>query len=309
MSYTFKEIEFLSSDGKNTIHAELYIPDTAPRGVLQISHGMIDYVGRYDTLVEFLTSEGYVVAGNDHLGHGGSVKSDEDFGFFAEKDGYAYVIEDLHKMNEILHNEYPALPVFMLGHSMGSFLARLYAVKYPDTIRGLIIHGTGGKNPMLAPGKLIVKLIRAFRGPRHRSKLVEGLAFGSYNARFDKSEGEWAWLTRDLPRVASRNSDKRTAFKFTLAGYLDLFEVLGGSNSKKWYASYPKEMPTLVMSGDMDPVGNYGKGVKEVYDGLVAAGVKNVTLKLYEGARHELFNETNRHETFLDILEWLGATV
>ena len=307
MSYTFREIGFLSSDGKNNIHAELYIPDTEPRGVIQISHGMIDYVGRYKALAEFLTSFGYVVAGNDHLGHGGSVRCEDDFGFFADRDGYRLVIDDLKKMNVILHGEYPDLPIVMLGHSMGSFLARLYAVKYPDTISGLIIHGTGGKNPLLAPGKLIVKLLRLIKGDRHRSPFVEGLAFGSYNARFDKSEGEWAWLTRDLEQVADRNTDKRTNFKFTLAGYTDLFAALGESNSKEWYANYPKELPTLVMSGSMDPVGNYGRGVEEVYSGLVAAGVTNARLRLYEGARHELFNETNRQECFNDILEWLGA--
>ena len=307
MSYIFKEISFPSSDEKNTIHAELYIPESGKiRAVIQISHGMIDYVARYKALAEFFVREGYVVAGNDHLGHGGSVASNDDFGFFASRDGYKYVIEDLYRMNGILHDEFRGVPVIMLGHSMGSFLARLYAAKYPDSISGLIIHGTSGKNPLLGMGTLVVRLLRAIYGERHRSKLVTALAFGSYNARFDKSEGEWAWLTRDLERVADRDTERRTNFKFTLAGYADLFALIGGCNSKEWYENYPKSLPTLIMSGDMDPVGNYGKGIKEVYEGLLGAGAVNVRCKLYEGARHELFNEINRSECFLDILAWLG---
>ena len=307
MSYTLKEISYPSSDKKNTIHAELYLPDGVEiRGVLQISHGMIDYVARYEGMADFLASEGYVLAGNDHLGHGKSVASDEDFGFFASSGGVDYVLCDLKEMNRILHEEFPTVPVFMLGHSMGSFLARLYAVKYPETISGLIIHGTGGKNPLLIPGRAVVKLLKLIYGERHRSKLVNTLAFGSYNNKFDKSEGEWAWLTRDTARVADRCNDKRTAFKFTLSGYDDLFSALGESNSQRWYENYPKSLPTLIMSGEMDPVGNYGRGVLEVYEGLLSRGC-DVKLKLYEGARHELFNETNRQESFFDILEWLGA--
>ena len=307
MSYTLKEITYPSSDRKNAIHAELYVPDgVAIRGVLQISHGMIDYVGRYEGMADFLTREGYVLAGNDHLGHGGSVSSDEDFGFFASSGGLDFVVDDLREMNRILHGEYPDLPVFMLGHSMGSFMARIYAVRYPDTISGLIIHGTGGKNPLLGPGKAVVKLLKLIYGERHRSRLVNTLAFGSYNNKFDKSEGEWAWLTRDTARVADRCKDKRTAFKFTLAGYSDLFAALTSCNTADWYESYPKSLPTFIMSGEMDPVGNYGRGVLEVYEGLLDKGC-DVRLKLYEGARHELFNETNRQESFFDILEWLGA--
>lgn len=307
MNYIHRELTFPSTDGKNTIHAELFVPsDNNIRGVIQIAHGMIDYVGRYRVLAEAMTALGFVVAGNDHLGHGESVASPEDFGFFASRDGYTYVIDDLNKMNGILRSEFPGVPVVLLGHSMGSFISRLYAVKYPESIDGLIIHGTAGPNPALGPGMMVVKLLRAIKGERHRSKFVRSLAEGGYNKGFDPAEGEGAWLTRDASMVSDRPDNPKTNFIFTLAGYADLFTMLSKCNSKEWFVGFPKKLRTLVVSGDTDPVGDFGKGVKYVYENLKANGA-DVSLKLYEGARHELFNETNRDEVFSDLAAWLSG--
>ena len=309
MGYSVKELELSSSDGKNTVRGAIYLPEFgSPRAVIAISHGMIDYVGRYVRLVEYFTERGYAVAGNDHLGHGKTAACPEDFGYFAKKDGYKLVIDDLKRMNEIIRSELPGVPVVLLGHSMGSFLARLYAEKYPDTVDGLIIHGTGGKNPLLPLGKTVIALVRLLRGDRHRSRLVNTLAFGSYNDRFDKLEGEWAWLTRETALVCDRDKDPYTAFKFTAAGYADLFKIIGLSNGAAHFDNFPKNLPTLVISGEADPVGDYGKGVKFVYDSLLDRGCK-ASLKLYEGARHELFNETNRDEVFSDILAWIEREI
>ena len=309
MGYTYKEISFPSSDSVNTVAAYMFIPDGEVRAVVQISHGMIDHIGRYRELCEYFADRGIAVAGNDDLGHGRTAAIPEDLGYFAERDGYRYVIDDLYRMNALIREHIPGVPVVMLGHSMGSFMARLYAVKYHDTLDGIIIHGTGGANPLLAPGKIIAKLIRLLRGSRHRSKLITSLAFGSYNSHFPKEEGADAWLTRDVERVSDRQTDPYTSYKFTVSAYIDLFTVLGESNSKVWYINYPKELPTLIVSGDADPVGDYGRGVESVYNGLAAVGVKDVELKLYEGARHELFNETTRDEVFADLIAWLGERV
>ena len=310
MNYQYSEFSFLSSDGKNSIHAEIYAPrEKEIRGVVQLAHGMVDYVARYTELADYLAGEGFVFAGNDHLGHGKSVKSKDDFGYFAPVDGYKYVIDDLYKMNGELHKMYPDKPVILLGHSMGSFLSRLYAVKYPKSISGIIIHGTGGKNPALPFGKIVVSLLKAIRGEKHRSQFVKNLSFMGYNSKFDKSEGSEAWLTRAGELVAGRKDDERTNFTFTLSGYKDLFTMLGECNSSKWYATYPKGLPTILMAGAADPVGNYGEGVREVYDGLSKAGVVALDIELYEGARHELFNETNRAEVFRDLCDWLITIV
>lgn len=308
MSYNHSEFSFLSSDGKNNIHAEIYAPKGREiRGVVQLAHGMVDHVGRYTALAEYLVGEGFVFAGNDHLGHGKSVATPDDFGFFASFDGYKLVIDDLYTMNGELRKRFPGKPVILLGHSMGSFLARLYAVKYPTSINGIIIHGTGGKNPALLLGKAVVGVLRAIFGERHRSKLVKKLSFMGYNSKFDKSEGDEAWLTRAGELVADRKDDPRTNFTFTLAGYNDLFTMLGECNSNLWYYQYPRSLPTILMAGGADPVGNYGDGIREIYDGLSQEGVVALDVEIYEGARHELFNETNRAEVFRDICDWLST--
>ena len=307
MNYNLTEISYPSSDGKHTIYAEMYTPKNATaRAVVQLAHGMIDYTARYKELAEYLTSRGYILAGNHHLGHGRSAADGADFGYFADKGGLDFVIEDMHTMNAKLRELFPTLPVVLFGHSMGSFLSRLYATRYPRSIKGLVIHGTGGKNPLLGAGMTLAKLIRAIYGPRHISALIENLAFGAYNKRYPKEEGHNAWLTRELDLVATRDTDPFTSFKFTVSGYIDLFTALGECNKKAWYKAYPKDLPTLVISGDDDPVGNYGKGPAEVYRGLMLAGVSGVELKLYEGARHELFNESCREEYFADLTAWIG---
>ena len=307
MNYIHKDITFLSSDGKNTIHAELFVPsDNNVHGVVQIAHGMMDYIGRYKGLAAALCAAGYVLAGNDHLGHGDSVKTAGDYGFFANKNGYNYVIDDVKKMNDIIRAEFLGVPVTLLGHSMGSFISRLYAVKYRDSLDALIIHGTAGPNPATGAGKLIVKILRGIKGDRHRSKFICSLADGGYNKGFDPADGPNAWLTRDVSLVADRIGNPKNDFIFTLAAYEDLFTFLGNCNSNEWFASFPKDLKTLVVSGEQDPVGGFGKGVRYVYDNLKKNGAK-VELKLYPGARHELFFETNRDEVFADLTTWVGS--
>ena len=310
MNYNFSEITFPSKDGIHTIYAEIYTPKrSTAKGVVQLAHGMIDYVGRYKALAEHLCGEGYILAGNHHLGHGRSAASSEELGFFADSNGAEYVVRDMHSMNRILRDEFPALPVVVMGHSMGSFITRLYVEKYPHSIKGAIIHGTGGPNRLLPLGKALASLISKTRGKKYRSPMIKKLAFGSYNSKFPKSEGPDAWLTRDVDSVSDRVNDKYTSFDFTVSAYMDLFSMIGDSNSKEWFDSYPKELPTLIVSGDMDPVGNYGRGPDYVYKHLLISGCKSVELKMYEGARHELFNETNREEVFSDLVGWLNGVI
>ncbi len=308
MNYNRTETRFRSSDGKNTVYAEIYAPKDVPaKGVVQLVHGMIDYTGRYKELADFLTANGYIFAGHHHLGHGRTAASHDDLGFIAERDGDKLLVEDVRLMNKYLKDVFPTLPIYLLGHSMGSFISRMYAVKYPETIDGFIIHGTGGANPLVGAGKALAGLIKLMRGPRSRSSLITGMAFGSYNKRYPAEEGHNAWLTRDGETVKDRDTNEFTSFEFTVSAYIDLFNLLSGCNSKKWYKNYPKKLPTLIMSGTMDPVGNYGKGPEEVYKALIKEGALKLEMNLYDGARHELFNETNRQEVFEDILEWLSG--
>ncbi len=308
MNYNFEELTYPSSDGKNTVYAEIYTPKLkTARGIVQLSHGMVDHPGRYLNLIEYLTGEGYIFAGNHHLGHGRTAASPEDFGYFAKRGGVEYVLADLHHFNKYLRSTYPALPLVLLGHSMGSFIARLYVNLHPHSMRAVIIHGTGGPNPLAPLGKLVARGVSLLRGERSRSKLITSLAFGSYNKRFDKSEGSTAWLSRDTAAVCGKQDDPLASFTFTTSGYLDLFDMLSRSNKRAWYREYPKDMRTLVMSGDGDPVGGFGKGVNYVYRHLMLEGCTDVQLKLYPECRHELFNETNRDAIFADMKAWLDG--
>ena len=305
MSFIHRDVTFPSSDGKNTIHAELFVPsDNNISAVVQISHGMMDYVGRYRGMAEAFCAKGIALCGHDHLGHGDSVKTPDDYGFFARKNGYDFVIDDVKRMNDLIRKEFPGVPVVLLGHSMGSFIARLYSVKYADSIDGLIIHGTAGPNPATGAGLLLVKLLRAVKGERHRSKFVCSMADGGYNKGFDPAEGDGAWLTRDPSMVADRVGNPKNDFIFTLAGYEDLFTFLGNCNDQRWFREFPMGLSTLIVSGESDPVGGFGKGVRYVYDNLKKNGA-SVQLKLYPEARHELFMETNRNEVFADLIAWI----
>ena len=306
MNYVFTDTTFPSSDGIHNVYAEIYAPrDGEIKGVVQLAHGMRDHAGRYKALADYLAGSGYVFAGHHHLGHGRTVNTKDEFGYFAKRGGVHYLVEDMHGMNKKLRELYPEAPLTVLGHSMGSFITRLYAEKYPEDMQKVIIHGTGGPNPLLPMGKFVAGTVRLFRGGKHRSKLITGLAFGSYNSRFPKSDGKNAWLTRDVSRVSDRKNDELLRFIFTTSAYLDLFSMIGKVNSRAWFKAYPKNMPTLIISGDMDPVGNYGKGPVYVYDRLVREGCSAVELKMYEGARHEPFNETNSDEVFCDLLAWI----
>ena len=309
MSFIHKDLTLPSSDGKNTLHAEMFLPsDGKARCVVQIAHGMMDYIGRYRGFAEALCGAGIALAGNDHLGHGDSVSCAEDYGFFASHGGYDFVIDDVKRMNDLIHRELPDTPVVLMGHSMGSFIARLYALRYESSIDGLIIHGTAGPNPATGAGKLLVKLLRAIKGERYRSKFICSLADGGYNKGFDPAEGPNAWLTREPSLVADRIGNPKNDFIFTLAGYEDLFCFLGDCNSADWFAKFPRQLRTLVISGEADPVGGFGKGVRYVYDNLKKQGAL-VELKLYPEARHELFFESNRDEVFADLIGWIEGIV
>ncbi len=310
MAYNFESVTFPSADGKHTVYTEIYTPkNKTARGIVELSHGMIDHPGRYLTLIERLTDEGYIFAGHHHLGHGKTAGCEEDLGFFADRGGVELLIKDMKTVNRYLRDTYPTLPITLLGHSMGSFIARLYASKHSSTVNAVIIHGTGGPNRLAPLGKLLVKGMMLVCGKRHRSKFVTNMAIGAYNKKFGKDAPKNCWLSRDseIPAVRDKHNDPYGNFTFTLSAYLDLFKLVTLSNSKGWYTGYPKNMKTLIMSGKEDPVGDFGRGVNYVYKRLLVSGCTDVALKLYEGARHELHNEINRDEVFTDILSFLGG--
>lgn len=297
---------FLSMDKKTQIHAVKWEPEQGEiRGVLQISHGMVEYVERYEPFAEFLTEQGFVVVGNDHLGHGKSVVSQEYWGYFAPEHGSDLVVQDLHQLREKTQAEYPQIPYFMLGHSMGSFLLRKYLCKYGEGLSGAIIMGTGTQtDKTVGLGKKICMLIAGFRGWHYRSGLVHKMAFSANNRRF-KAEGPDAWLTKDKEIVNAYRNDPRCTFRFTLNGFYNLFDTIHYMNQPENLAAVPGNLPLFFVSGEYDPVGDYGAGVKKAYETYVQMGITDVTMKLYSADRHEILNELDRETVYQDIYGWI----
>ena len=304
-----EEIRFPSADGKHQIAGFYYTPVSGEiSAVIQLSHGMCEYICRYEPMFEVLTAAGFAVCGNDHLGHGDSA-APEDYGFAAEENGQEFLLKDLKSMNTLAREKYPGLPLFLLGHSMGSFYARWYGEKFPETINGLIISGTGGPNGMIGMGKGLASMLAKIRGPRYVSDLMVKISTGSYIKGIEQDGSGNAWLSRDPSVWQAYDADPRCGFPFTVSAYRDMLTVYQHVNKPAWAAGLNKKLPVLIYSGDRDPVGNFGKGVRAVYAMLQDAGMKDVTMKLYPGARHEMHNETNREEVFDDLLAWLKARI
>jgi len=303
-----KEFTYLSSDGKNHVAAYLYTPaDRVPRAVVQICHGMCDYIGRYAALTEALVAAGYAVCGNDCLGHGRTARHSDDLGFFASEDGVDTVVTDAHKLTLQIHAQFKGTPVVLLGHSMGSFVARLYALSYARDVEGIILLGTA-QNRLAGFGRMIANRIVHTEGENYRSEKLKRFVFGPYNRRVGGDPDGCEWLTRDDEKVAAYMTDPYCNFIFTASAFSDLFDMLDRVSASSWAKKYPKSMPTLIASGACDPVGACGKGPQTVAAKLQSAGVSDVTLKLYEDARHELHNEISptRETFFEDVVTWLS---
>lgn len=301
----FWQDRYPSADGYSSISYFCFVPmDTAPKAVIQISHGMCEYVLRYRPLAEYLCSLGYAVCGNDHTGHGESVVDDGELGLTGGVDA---MVEDLYTLTETIREQFAELPVILLGHSMGSFLARLYAETYPEGADGLVIVGTGGPDNPTELGKALAKTTAKLRGEKHRSPLITEIAFGSYNKGLTCEKGKKAWLSRDTAVVDAYAEDKYCNYTFTAKGYYDLFDMIGRVSRKEWAQKLPKNLPILMLSGEADPVGSYGKGVEKVYGRLLDAGMEDVKLILYPEMRHEVFNEIGKEQVFGDLAEWLSA--
>ncbi len=298
-------IHFPSSDTTHTIAAYVYtMPDVPVHAVLQLSHGMCEYIRRYEPMARFYAAHGIALAGNDHLGHGESAAPGE-YGHYGEPGGRYYLLQDLHRMNEHLHQEFPGLPVFLYGHSMGSFYARWYAERWPETIAGLIISGTAGPQLLHTVGQGIATVLAAVRGPRTVSPFMVRANMGGYCKRIPGAKSPNAWLTRDEAVVRAYDADPLCTFPFTLGSYREMLAAIHHVNRVRWARSVDKTLPILLISGAEDPVGGYGEGVRKVWAMLGDAGVKDLTCEIFEGARHELHNEWNREEVFDYVLHWL----
>lgn len=301
-----EEFFYPSSSGKTQIHAVRYTPDGEIKAVLQISHGMVEFIERYEEFAQFLNEHNILVTGNDHLGHGGSINSKADYGYFAEVDGNGAVLDDLHKLTVITKELYPNVPYFLLGHSMGSFYARQYLCEYGSELDGAIIMGTGHMPLMLVKaGMVLSKIIATFRGWRYRSKFINNMAFGGYNKRFEPGETKSDWLSKNKDSVNAYLADERCTFVFTLNGYYNMLKGISRLYDRDLLDKMPKDLPVFFMSGEDDPVGEFKEGVLRAIQTFYDAGMKNVSAQFYPDDRHEILNELDRAEVYEDILAWM----
>ena len=297
-----------STDGTHTLKGIVFEPEGAPRGIIHIVHGMAEHIERYEKTMRELSQAGWIVAGYDHLGHGFTALNDSELGFIAPKNGWKYLVDDVEAFREALLEKYGRhLQYVLFGHSMGSFIVRLAATEHtaPDK---LIVMGTGGPNPAAGVGGVLAGAIKTVRGKKHVSPFFEGIAFKGYNDRFkDEPDGDnYSWLSTQKSTRVKYIADKFCGFHFTISALQDLVKLNAKSNSAAWFRAFPKSLPVLLTSGSEDPVGNYGEGVKQVRDGLVNAGVKNVSMKIYDGARHEILNDFTHDRVVADILEFIN---
>lgn len=302
-----EDFYFDSRDQRDKIHAIKWLPDIEkPVCIFQIVHGMAEHIDRYDEFARFLAGKGFLVVGDDHLGHGKSVPEGGTYGYFCEQDAANVVVRDVHRLKKIMQEQYPGVPYLILGHSMGSFILRNYLFRYGSGIDGAIIVGTGMQSKFtLFAARTVTAVQKLFCGPKHVGKFIDKASFGSYNERFEPVRTTADWLSRETANVDRYLADPMCGFVFTLNGFATLFELIHNCYDEKKINSMPKQLPVILLSGADDPVGNYGKSVETVYHSYLEHGMQNVQMKLYEKDRHELLNETDRVSVYGDIYRWV----
>jgi len=303
-----REREFFlpSSDGKHKLRCMEWIPDGDVKAVLQIAHGMVEHIGRYREFCIWMAEHGVAVIGHDHLGHGKSVSNRDEFGYFGPEDGITNVVKDIRRLTVYGRKKYPEQKLILLGHSMGSFLTRKYLSVYKDGPDGFILMGTGAPpEALVSAGYLLAGIMKKVKGEKYRSSLLYRLSLGSYNAKFKPVKTPCDWLTRDEELSKDFGDDEYCQFIFTTAAYQEFFGLILAVAKEEKAGNVRTDSPVLIISGDRDPVGDDGKGVRNVYERLHMAGVEKLTMELYEGARHEILHEINRSDVFEDIYEWI----
>lgn len=297
---------FYSYNKKDKVHYIMCEPENQDvRAIFQIVHGMAEHAARYLDFAEYLCSNGFVVYIHEHVGHGKTAGLVDNLGIFIDPHQDETMLEDTLKMNITAKRKYPYLNTYLFGHSMGSFIVRRFAAKYPEHIDGLIICGTGGKNKILGLGQNMAKLCRLFNGGNHKSKFLDKMAFGNFNGKYENVNTKFDWLSRNKEEVQKYIDDDYCGYLFDVNGMISLMNLNKKANLDATYIHTSKDLRILIISGSMDPVGNYGQGVKEVYDRYKTFGCENVYMKLYNSARHELLNEYDKKQVYEDIKNFL----
>lgn len=301
MKYNVEELRYLSADGEHKIYAKIMSPVNKIKAIVQICHGMNGYISKYDDVAKKLVEEGFVVCGNTYLGHWDSINSEDELGFFGEFNGNKYLVSDVRKLTQIVKKKIPDKNIFLLGHSMGSLIARCYITKYGADLAGAIFSGTIGPQPLADSGIQLANMMAQRKGFRYRSRKLYQLLFQVANKEIKNPISNYDWIT-------SRKDNKmgnKSKFLFTVTGLRDVLILIKNANNTSDIEKIPKNLPLYFFAGTEDPIGEYGEGVKRAVKLYKKAEIDNVSLKLYEGDRHECLNEVNSDEVIDDMIKWI----
>ena len=300
---------YYDSCGAGKIHGCRWMPEGKPKAVLQIVHGIAEFVERYDEFANYMASLGYVVVAEDHMGHGQSIAGGSTQGYF--HGGWFCAVDDTYQLMQDTMAAFPGLPYVLFGHSMGSFMARTILAKYPDSgIAAAIICGTGWQPRFALPALIkVVEGICKKTGEEQPSLMLQGMIFGGYNKRISHPRTPTDWLTRDEAIVDAYNAHLLCGFVPACGLLRDMTKGIYYVEQEKNLKNMKKNLPVFFIAGAEDPVGPYGKGVEQAANAFKKAGMINVTLKLYPDCRHEILNELNRQEVFQDICQWLAPYI
>lgn len=326
-------LDFTSHDGRTRINAKVWtstaygagVGDRAfsvgsagvdsnavekPKGVIQVVHGMSEYIDRYDDFARFLVERGYVVCAEDHIGHGRSAADATEFGHMPAHGGKDILIRDVHTLRRMVSELYPGVPYIMYGHSMGSFIARVYIARHGEGLAACVLSGTGNVPANLSKaGRSLARFLASVRGERYRSKLIDGMGAGGYGKQIKNARTQLDWLSTDDAVVDKYIADELCGFMFTVGGYATLLDLTAEVVTPACASKVPKELPVLFVAGEGDPVGDFGKGVEAAAALLRDAGVKDVACRLYAGMRHEIHNEKDFKRVYNDIASWIDEHV
>lgn len=312
MSGSCDPIELLISSTKpqTTCHGFLWQPAESPRAILMIIHGMAEHIQCYAHVAEYFVQRGYAVAGIDQLGHGTTCPDPELRGIFDPQNGANQLVEDQQRLRLELERRFPNTPIVVCGHSMGSFVCRCFLARYGQGLAAAVVMGTAWQEG-LGPTRALLSAIAAFKGWDYRSPFVDGLGAGGYNKGFEDTGANtgYEWLSRDTARPIAYAQDPGCGFMFSVSGYRMISDLLVEAQNPRAMAQVPSELPILIVSGTADPVGANGRGPVRVFEELRKAGCEHVELDMVEGARHELFNETNKSEFMASLADWIDGQV
>lgn len=309
MQSNIKEGSFIKGKDGKEIFVYCWGSISESRAVIQIFHGMAEHAGRYKKFAEYLNAQGFIVYANDHRGHGRTAGSVEELGYIG-KDGFNAIVEDEYIISKFIKEKYKNLPVIILGHSFGSFVAQEYIIRYGDKIKGVILSGSAARMGLdVRVGKLIASIEKSIFGDTKKSRVIDYLSFSGYNKKIKNNKYKFEWLSCDLEEVKKYEEDPLCGTVVTIGFFYWFFKGILELYKKERLIKIPNDLPILIVSGEEDPVGNYGHLVKKLYEIYKAIGIKNLDMELYVDRRHELIHEINRDEVFTDLLMWIDNCI